>query len=110
MAKLRRDGFVALRCGISGAALMIEPVEVTGPKLFLNAISLFGKVRVRVIDDFAVAEGYDFEACEGLEHGDETDCDVSWGGKDLAPFVGRKVRLHIETDNATSLYSYRFGA
>ena len=65
---------------------------------------------MRVIDDFAVAEGYDCEACEGLEHGDETDCEVSWGGKDLAPFVGRKVRLHIETDNATSLYSYRFGA
>ena len=110
MAKLRKDGFVALRCGIRGAALITEPVEVTGPKLFLNAICLFGKMRVRVIEDFTVAEGYGFDDCAGLENGDETDCELSWGGKDLAPFVGRKVRLHIETDNATSLYSYRFGA
>ena len=109
MAKLRKDGFVALRCGIRGAALMTEPVEVIGPKLFLNAISLYGKVRVRVIDDFAVAEGYDFDDCNGLENGDETDCEVTWGGKDLSPFVGRKIRLHIEADNATSLFSYRFG-
>ena len=29
--------------------------------------------------------------------------------KDLSPFVGKKVRLHIQADNATSLFSYRFG-
>ena len=38
-----------------------------------------------------------------LANGDETDCEVNWGGKDLEPFVGRKIRLHIEIDNATNL-------
>ena len=111
LATLRKDGFAALRCGIRGGALMSEPVTVTGSKLFLNATCLFGRVRVRVIDDFAAPEGYDLDLCNGLENTDRTGCPITWGadGKDLTPFVGRQVRLHIEADNATSLYSYRFG-
>ena len=112
MAKLRKDGFVALRCGIRGGELMTERVEVTGPRLSLNAICLFGRVQIRVIDDVSVPEGYDFADCNALERGDDTDCPITWGaeGRDLSPFVGRKVRLHIQADNATSLFAYRFGA
>jgi hypothetical protein len=109
LVTLRKDGFVALRCGIRGGEMMTEPVEVTGPNLSINAICLFGRVQVRVIDDVSVPEGYDFTACNGLESRDETDCPITWGTeqRDLAPFVGKKIRLHIQADNATSLYSYR---
>ena len=51
IATLRKDGFVALRSGIRGGDLMTEPVEVLGPKLYLNALSLFGRVQIRVIED-----------------------------------------------------------
>ena len=110
---LRKDGFVALRCGIRGGDVMTEPIEVTGPRLYLNAISYFGRVRLRVIEDgVSIPDGYSFEECNGLERGDETDFEVTWGkdGKNLFPFVGKKIRLHIRADNATSLFSYRFGA
>ena len=109
LLRLRRDGFVALRCGIRGGELMTEPLEVTGPNLSINAICLFGRVQVRIIDDVSVPEGYDFAACNALESRDETDCPITWGAerRDLTPFVGKKIRLHIQADNATSLYSYR---
>ena len=37
MVTLRKDGFVAFRCGIRGGELMTEPVEVKGPRLSVNA-------------------------------------------------------------------------
>jgi hypothetical protein len=106
---LRRDGFVALRAGTRGGELMTEPIEVTGPRLSVNATVLFGELRVRVIDDVEVPEGYSLEECNGLARGDRVDAPITWGDnhRDLRPFVGRKIRLHIQTDNATSLYSYR---
>ena len=90
---------------------MTEPFEVRGPRLLLNALCLFGRVQVRVIDDISVPEGYDFAACNALERGDETDFELSWGAqrRDLSPLVGRKIRLHIQADNAASLFSYRTG-
>jgi len=111
LVTLRKDGFVALRCGISGGELMSEPFEVTAPGLFLNAQCLFGRVQVRVIDDISVPQGYGFEACNALEQGDETDFELTWGAerRDLSAFVGRKIRLQIQAENATSLFSYRIG-
>ena len=108
---LRKDGFVALRSGIRGGELMTEPVEVLGPKLYLNALSYFGRVQIRVIKEVSVPTGYSFEDCNGLKRADETDFEVTWGidRKDLSSFVGQKIRLHIQADNATSLFSYRFG-
>ena len=66
-------------------------------------------MQIRVIDDVSVPEGYDFAACNALERRDDTDYAITWGAeqKDLSPFVGKKVRLHIQADNATSLFSYR---
>ncbi len=111
VATLRKDGFVAMRSGIRGGELMTEPVEVQQPKLYLNAFSYFGRVRIRVIENVSVPKGYSFEQCNGLERGDETDFEITWGKdrKDLSPFLGKKIRLHIQADNATSLFSYRFG-
>jgi hypothetical protein len=111
MASLRKDGFVALRCGIRGGELMSEPVKITGPRLFINATCLFGRVRVRLIDDISVPEGFDFDSCNGLDCGDETNWEICWGTeqRNLSAFIGKKIRLHIRADNATSLYSYRTG-
>ncbi len=108
---LRKDGFVALRSGIRGGELMTEPVEVLQPKLYLNALSFFGRVQIRVIENVSVPNGYSFDECNGLERGDETDFEITWGKdrRDLSVFVGKKIRLQIKADNATSLFSYRFG-
>ena len=115
---LRKDGFVALRCGNQGGDVMTEAVPVDGPRLFLNASVFgnkasadFGNVRVRVICDIEVPEGFTFEDCNGLVRDDQTDFEITWGPErnNLARFVGQKVRLHIQTDAAGSLYSYRFG-
>ena len=98
---------------------MTEPVQVDGPRLYLNA-SVFGNkgsadlgnLRVRVISDIEVPDGFAFEDCNGLARGDRTDFEVTWGPKrdNLARFVGRKVRLHFHADAAANFYSYRFGA
>ena len=109
-AKIRKDGFVALRCGIRGAEMMTEPVTVSGKKLYLNATTLFGEVNVRVVDDYSVPEGFDLDDCNGLDHDDLTGFEITWGDerRDLSQFAGRQVRLHISATNATSLFSYRF--
>ena len=89
---LGKDRFVALRCGIGGGELMTEPIEVIGPRLGVNATCLFGHLQVRVIADASVPEGFDFESCNGLSRGDETDCEITWGQerRDLTPFVGQE--------------------
>ena len=119
LVTLRKDGFVALRCGNQGGDVMTEPVAVSGPRLFLNAAVFgtkmgaeFGSVRVRVVVDTEVPEEFTFEACNGLVRDDQTDFEITWGPdrKNLSHFAGRKVRLHIQADSPTSLYSYRFGS
>ena len=111
LVTLGKDRFVALRCGIGGGELMTEPIEVVGPRLGVNATCLFGNLQVRVIAEASVPEGFDFDSCNGLARGDETDCEITWGQerRDLTPFVGREIRLHFRVDNATSLYAYRTG-
>ena len=116
---LRKDGFVSMRCGGQGGELMTEPVQVDGPRLYLNA-SVFGNkgsadlgnLRVRVISDIEVPDGFAFEDCNGLARGDQTGFEVTWGPQrdNLARFAGRKVRLHFHADAAANFYSYRFGA
>ena len=109
LARLRRDGFVALRCGIRGGELMTEPIQITGARLLLNALCLFGDLEVQIVDDTRIPPGYSFDECHGLHHEDRTAFEVTWGeaGRDLTPFVGRKVRLHFRAANAASLYAYR---
>ena len=112
MLTLRRDAFAAMRCGIGGGELMTEPILVSGPRLSVNALVLFGQLRLRVVDGMEVPGGYSMEECNGLVRGDSTDFEITWGEerRDLAPFVGRKIRLHMQADNAASLYAYRIGS
>ena len=119
LVTLRKDGFVALRCGNQGGDVMTEPVAVSGPRLFLNAAVFgtkmgaeLGSVRVRVVVDIEVPEEFTFETCNGLVRDDQTAFEITWGPdrKNLSHFAGQEVRLHIHADSPTSLYSYRFGS
>ena len=67
---------------------------------------------VRVVVDAEVPVEYTFESCNGLVRDDQTDFEITWGPqrKDLSPFVGHQVRLHIQADAPTSLFSYRFAS
>ncbi len=117
LATLRKDGFVGMCTGGAGE-LMTEPVRVDGARLFLNA-SVFGtkkpsnngRIRVRVVCDTEVPEGFELDNCNGLERDDQTDFEITWGQErsDLARFVGQEVRLHFEADGPAVLYAYRFG-
>ena len=118
LATLRKDGFVGMCIGGNGE-LMTEPVRVEAPRLFVNA-SVFGtkkssengRIRVRLVCDTEVPDGFDLDDCNGLERDDETDFKISWGpeGTDLTRFVGKEVRLHFRADGPAVFYSYRFGS
>jgi hypothetical protein len=119
LGALRKDGFVVLRCGNKGGDVMTEPVAVSGANLYLNAAVFgtkmgadYGKIRVRVVCDTEVPEEYTFDACNGLVRDDQTDFCLTWGAdrENLARFVGREVRLQIQSDAPASLFSYRFGS
>jgi hypothetical protein len=97
---------------------MTEPVKVSAPKLLMNAAVFgakmgaeIGNVRVRVVTDVEVLEGFTFESCNGLVRDDQTAFEVTWGPdrENLGRFVGKQVRLHIQADAPCNLYSYRFG-
>lgn len=95
-----------------------SPVTVSAPKLFLNGAVFgnemrveIGNVRVRVVTDVEVFEGFTFKSCNGLVCDDQTDFEVTWGPdrKNLDAVVVKEVRLHIQADAPCVLYSYRFG-
>ncbi|MBM3457601.1 MAG: hypothetical protein FJX77_03585 [Armatimonadetes bacterium] len=90
---------------------MTEPVRVEGPRLFLNAICLFGRVRARLIEGCEEVAGYSLEECNGMARTDHTAFEFTWGEqrRTLAPLAGRALRLHLQIENAASLFSYRFG-
>ena len=58
---------------------MTEPILVSGPRLSVNALVLFGQLRLRVVDDLEVPGGYSLEECNGLVRGDSTDFEITWG-------------------------------
>ena len=124
LAKLRRDGFAALRAKAGEGTLTTRPLTFLGTRMHLNVDSSGGVVEVEVVDGGGQPlEGYSRADCLPIST-DSTDFRVKWrGDKDLvhatdtAADLGgdtlafrsrlrKPVRLRFHLRDA-SLYSFR---
>ena len=113
LATLRRDGFVGLKHADKQrqppGAVLTEPVEVTGPNLYVNAVrhaDVSFKVEVRDVNNWPI-EGLQIDDCLELERSGLRE-QIQWQRKGLQDLVGQKVTLMFEYSYAT-LYAYKFG-
>ena len=109
----RVDGFVSVRAGTSGGALVTKPFTFQGDQLVINYIAWPiqpGEVRVEMQD----AEGHPIEGltladCMPLR-ADEIDRPVMWkSGVKPGAYSGRPVRLRFQLKHA-DLFSFQFVA
>lgn len=115
LARIRRDGFCGLMNNNKEAerigSVLTEPVEVVGPNLYLNAISLpsGGEFTVELRDkNFVHIKGYEMENCIVLKEGG-IRAKVTWKDRpDVSDLVGKRVMVHIRFRWGT-LYAYKFG-
>ena len=126
IARLRRDGFAALRPRSGEGMLTTRPLTFLGTKLHLNVESSGGSVEVEVTDAGGQPlEGYSRADCVPIST-DSTDVMVKWRGDkalvhatdtaadlggDMLAFRSRlrkpaKLRFHLRN---ASLYSFRVG-
>lgn len=103
LARLRRDGFVHLESPFDPGTVTTPPVVLKGAELRLNAAGAYGSVQVALLDK----ENRPLDGMSGkIAAADAVDAPVAWeGGKSLAGYAGRPVRLKFTLKNAR-LYSF----
>ncbi|MEW6751097.1 MAG: hypothetical protein AB1505_08965 [Candidatus Latescibacterota bacterium] len=109
MARLRLDGFVALKGGVEWGSVLTRPLTVTGPHLRANVDAWRGQVRAEVLDaqDGQRVPGFGRDEC-GPAVLDSTDAPLGWMAKaDLAELAGRTVRLRFHVLRG-ELYAFWF--
>jgi hypothetical protein len=96
VAMLRRDGFASLEAGAEEGMLTTRPVKFTGSRLFVNAATQAGELRVAIIDEAGrPIEPYTLKNCRPVK-ADSTLEPVNWAGaEDLASVRGRPVRFRF---------------
>jgi hypothetical protein len=84
LAKLRRDGFVAMEPERHEGTVTTRPLTFLGTRLKLNIAASQGTVQVEVLDDKGQpVEGYSRSECESISS-DSMAYTVTWrGGRDL---------------------------
>jgi hypothetical protein len=106
---LRTDGFVSVHAPYDVGEMITKPFKFIGRELELNyATSAAGGIGVELQDENGKPiEGFTLSDCTEII-GDEIERVVSWKrGSDVAPLVGRPVRLRFAMHDA-DLYSLRF--
>jgi len=110
MARLRLDGFVALKGGPEWGSVLTKPLTVTSDRLHLNVDSWRGNVQVEVLDADSLQhlDRYAREDCRRVTL-DSLDEAVRWNARaDLSAWRGKTVRLRFHLWQA-ELYAYWFG-
>ena len=107
MARLRVDGFVALKGGIEWGSVMTRPVRVDAAELRLNADAWRGQIQAEILDpdDGRALPGFTRDECVPLMT-DHTDAVLRWQHHaDLGGLSGRtvKIRFHLLR---SELYAY----
>ena len=113
----RVDGFVSVRSGPAGGALVTKPFVFKGSGLRLNYIAWprrigrprsTGEIRVEIQDaNGQPLKGFTLKDCKPL-HGDVIDHPVTWqSGLTPARFAGRPIRLRFQMRHS-DLFSFRF--
>lgn len=101
-----RDRFAGLRAGPDGGVLTTTPIEIGGPNLLLNIGAATGPISVALLDERNLIPGFTHDEWDQRIESD-VDVPVSWNGKGLETFVGRRLRLNFRITYAT-LFAYRF--
>lgn len=106
LATLRRDGFVSMDAGNIAQTLTTRRVRFSGKRLFVNADSSAGEMRVEVLDANGVPiKGFSADECVPLRI-DNTLTAVTWrNGSDLSRLAGQPVRFRFRLRDA-QLYSF----
>ena len=96
LAVLRRDGFASMDAGERAGVLTTRPVDFKGSRLFVNAATAKGELRVEVLDDKGVLiTPFVAANCQPMKV-DSTLHEVTWqGATDLAALRGRTVRFRF---------------
>lgn len=107
LAKLRRDGFCAMRAGQTASLLRTRPLRFSGSRFFVNANTVGADLRVAVLDEAGEPiPGYGAADCLGF-CGNSTCAELRWRDQDasLAALAGRPLRLQFECDRG-DLYAF----
>lgn len=105
IAKLRRDGFAAMKPQDGQGELTTEILRYQGTYLFVNADCPEGELAVEVLDtDGNVIPGYSAQECITMGQ-DQTKYRIRWKTKDSLDLPGDKIRLRFILRNG-KLYSF----
>ena len=105
----RVDGFVSVRAGAAGGAVVTKPIRFSGERLVVNfAAEAAGSVRVELqTADGRPLPGFTLADAKPLS-GDSIRRTVAWkGGDDVSELAGRPVRLRFAI-RAADVYSFQF--
>jgi len=106
LATLRPDGFAGYQPKEKGTLGVVttKPVACSGARLRISADAQGGAVRISVLDD----QGRPLGQAKPVT-ADVTDSVICWQDEfELAGYLGKKIRLRFELENAT-IYSFSFG-
>lgn len=106
LAFLRRDGFASMDSEYEVGTLKTRPVQFSGKRLFVNANSRQGELRVELLDSSGtVIEPFTKDNCQPLM-ADKTLQMVTWrGGSDLSQQAGKPIRFKFHL-RLGELYSF----
>ena len=110
LGTLRLDGFFSLNAGRKKGSLVTRPLRLTYADLRVNANLAGGTMRVAILDkDETPINQFSIDKCVPLT-GDNVRHHVRWkGATNLAPVVGKTVRLKFEWTRG-ELYAFWTGA
>jgi hypothetical protein len=108
LATIRRDGLVCLEAAGEAGMILTTPFVLAGRALEVNADASGGALRVELLDEACQGiAGYAGKWADALKRTDSVRLRPAWGEhKDLAPLVGRVVRLRFHLANA-KLYAFQ---
>jgi hypothetical protein len=107
IARLRRDGFASMDAGAAGGTLTTRPVVFSsGSRLFVNADTRGGELRVEVLDQQSnPIDGLTLAACLPVSE-DSTIREIRWqDGANLQALCDQPVRFRFHVTNG-SLYAF----
>lgn len=105
IAKLRRDGFAAMKPQDEKGELTTEILKYQGEYVFVNADCPKGELAVEVLDEGGnVIPGYSAADCVTMAQ-DRTKYRIRWKTRDFLDLPGDKIRLRFILKNG-KLYSF----
>lgn len=111
LATMRLDGFAAWEAVGQAGELVTQPFKCNGDRLFVNADSHSGSMRVEVLDERgAPIRGFEAKSCQPVSVDTLADKNSGWiqwkTQPNLSQLAGQQIQLRFVLQNA-QLYSFR---